>query len=66
MACYTSISSVANTIQKFQILYHLHYIYQQNLYHDKQEVVDKLFYEYHPPLLKYIGHTELIQEWKKY
>ena len=27
--------------------------------------MDKLFDEYHIPLLKYIYHLELIQEWKK-
>ena len=60
MACYTEISS-ENTINKLQILSTVHSVYQQNLYHDKQDIIDELFYQYHLPLLKYIDHPALIQ-----
>ena len=59
MACTTEISSVSNTINKLHIHYPLHYLYQQNLYHNKQENIDELFYQYHIPLLKYIDHPKL-------
>ena len=45
MACYTAISSVKTTINKLQIMSTLHSIYQKNLYHDKQEITDELFYQ---------------------
>ena len=36
MSCYTTISSVANTIKKFHIQSDLHSSYIHNLYHNKQ------------------------------
>ena len=59
MSCYTAISSVKNTIKKLRIMSALHSVYQQNLYHDKQDMIDELFYQYHISLLKYIDHTVL-------
>ena len=43
MACYTEISSVANTIQKLHIHSDFHSGYIHNFYHDKQESVDDIF-----------------------
>ena len=65
MACYTAISSVASTIEKFHIMSNFHYVYQQNFYHDKQEITDEIFDEYHIPLLKNIDRLALITEWKQ-
>ena len=64
MDCYTEISSVANTINKFHINSDLNYGYIHNFYHDKKST-DEMFYQYHLPLLKYIDHPALIQEQKK-
>ena len=66
MARYTEISSVANTLKKFHIQSNLHNGYKHSFYDDKQDKFDKLFDQYHIPLLKYIYYPELIQEWKKY
>ena len=65
MACYTEISSVSNIINKLHIQSDLNSGYIQNFYHDKQEIIDELFYQYHLSLLKYMDHTELVQEWRK-
>ena len=46
-------------------MYTVHSGYQQNLYHDKPEVVDGLSYQYDFPLIQNIDHPELIQEWKQ-
>ena len=62
MACYTKITSVANTIKKFHIMSYLHYGYIHDFYHDKQEIVYDLFCQYNKPLLRDINHPALIQE----
>ena len=46
-------------------MYTVHSVYQQNLYHDKQDIIDDMFYQYHLILMKDIDHPELIQEWKQ-
>ena len=56
---------VANTIKKFHIWYILHSVCKQKLNHDKQEIIDELFYQYHLPLLTYINHPKLVTEWKQ-
>ena len=61
MACYTEIHSVANTINKLYIMSDVHFGYIHNFYHDKQGVVDELFFQYNKPLLKYIDHPTFIQ-----
>ena len=65
MACNTSIYSVANTIKKLHIQYPLSFVYQQNLNHDKQDIIDENFHQYYLPLVKDIDNTVLIKEWKK-
>ena len=65
MACYTEIYSVENTIKKLHIKSDFHSGYIYNFYRNKQEIIDELFYQYQLPLLKYINHPALIQEWKK-
>ena len=63
VACYTAITSLANTLDKFYIQSNLHTGYKHNFYDDKQEKIDKLFDQCHIPLLKHIYHPALIQEW---
>ena len=65
MACYTLISSVANTINKLNIMSDLNSGYMHIFYHDKQDIIDELCCQYIKPLLNYIDHTELIQELKQ-
>ena len=61
MACFTKIFSVENTVNKLHIRSDLHSDYIHNVYHDKQDIINELFYQYNQTILKYIGHTELIQ-----
>ena len=42
-----------------------HFIYKNNFYHDKQDEIDTIFDEYHIPLLNYLDHPALIEEWKQ-
>ena len=60
MDFYTAITSVANTINKLNIMYNLHYSQIHNFYNDKQESIDDMFCQY-KHLLKYIDHPALIQ-----
>ena len=61
MACYAEINSVANTTKKLNIRSNYHYFYIHNFYHNKQEIIDDIFYQCHLPLLKYIDHPAMIQ-----
>ena len=65
MACTTAISSVANTIIKFHIQYDFYFVYKKNLYHDKQNIMDEMFHQFHLPLLKDADHPVLSTEWKQ-
>ena len=42
----------------------LHFIYQQDLYKDKQKEIYELFIEYLVPVVEYIDRSALIEEWK--
>ena len=64
MGCYTEIPSVEHTRKKFYIQSDLYPSYIHHFYNYKQEIIDELFYQYHIPLLKYIYHPALVQEWK--
>ena len=65
MECTTAISSIENTIKRLHINSPLYFVYPKNLYHDKQEIMDELFHQYHLFLLIYIDHPVLITEWKQ-
>ena len=39
MDCYTELSSVANTIEKFHIMSDLHYDYIHKFYNNKQDII---------------------------
>ena len=62
MASYTAIYSVANTINKVHNQSGLHFGHTNNLYHDKQVFINKLFCQFIKPLLKDIDIYALIQE----
>ena len=59
MACYTYITSIANTINKLNTMSNLNSVNIHDLYHNKQESIDDLFYKYIKPLLKDIDHPAL-------
>ena len=42
----------------------LHYSYIQTKYNYKEEIKNNTFIKYFEPLLNYINHPALIQEWK--
>ena len=65
MACYISISYVANTSKKFHIQSNFHTGFKKNFYHDKRDKFDEIFDQYHLPLLKDSDHPALIQIWKQ-
>ena len=56
MACYTEISSAANTVKKLHIRSNLHTGYKHNVYPNKLEMFDELFDQYYIPLLKFINN----------
>ena len=43
----------------------MHSGYIHNFYHNKQGIIDDMFYQYNLTLFKDIDQTALIQEWKK-
>ena len=47
MVCTTEIYSVSKTINKLYIHSPLHSVYQHNLHHDKQDIIDEIFYQCH-------------------
>ena len=60
----TALSSISNTLNKLLLQYDLHSSYNQTKYISEEEIIHKIFSTYIEPLLNYINHTELIQEWK--
>ena len=64
MTCTTTIPSISNTLNKFLLQYYLYSSYNQAKYIDKYEIIHNIFSTYFKPLLNYINHPELVQEWK--
>ena len=52
-------------MEKFHIQSDLHLIYKQNFYNDKQKEINEFFGKYHFPLIDYLDHPALIEEWKQ-
>ena len=44
--------------------YNLHSSYNQTKYNGEEEVIHNIFSTYIEPLLNYINHPALVQEWK--
>ena len=59
-----TITSISKTLKKFLFHKSLHYSYIQTGYNDKEEITNNTFIKYDEPLLNYINHPALIQEWK--
>ena len=60
----TSITSISNTLKKLLLQYNFHSSYNQTRYIGKEEIIHNIFSTYVEPLLNYINHTALVQEWK--
>ena len=58
-----SLSAVANTIKQLHIHKNMNVTYKQDLYKTKESDIDYLFLEYLVPIMKYIEHPALIEEW---
>ena len=43
----------------------MHLIYKQNYNKDNQEEIDDIFIEYFVPIVDYLDHPALIEEWKQ-
>ena len=59
-----AITSISNTLKKLLLQYDLHSSQNQNIYIGEEEIIHNVFSTYVEPLLNYINHTELVQEWK--
>ena len=60
----TAIPSISNTLNKLLLQYYLYSSYNQAKYIGKDEIIHNIFSTYVEPLLNYINHPELVQEWK--
>ena len=60
----TEITSIPNNLKKLWIKSYVHSYYIQTIYNDKEEIVNSIFITYVEPLLEYINHNSLVEEWK--
>ena len=64
MTCINTITSTSNTLKKLLLNKSLHSSYIQTELNKKEEIIKNTFVTYVEPLLKYINHPALFQEWK--
>ena len=64
MACITTIPSTSIKLKNLAVNKSFHSSYIQREFNDKKETIITIFSAYFVPLLKYINHPALIQEWK--
>ena len=64
MTCTTKIPSISNKIKKFLSQYDLCSSYNQTKYIDEEEIIHNIFSTNFEPLLNYMNHLTLVQEWK--
>ena len=64
MTCNTTIPSISNTLKKLLLQYDLNSLYNQTKYIGEEEIIHNIFSTYVEPLLNYINHPALVQEWK--
>ena len=64
MTCTTTIPSIPKTLKKLLLQYDLYSSYNQTKYIGKYEIIHNIFSSYVKPLLNYINHPALVQEWK--
>ena len=58
--------AVANNIKQLNIQKDTHMIYKQDLYKKIKRETQYLFLEYLVPIVYYLEHPELIEEWKQH
>ena len=64
MICINTITSASNTLKRLLLHKTLYYSYIQNIYNDKELIINNTFITYLEPLLDDINNHALIQEWK--
>ena len=64
MTCMNTITSTSGTLKKLLLNKNLHYSYIKKEFNEKEEIINNIFSSYDEPLLKYINHPALLQEWK--
>ena len=64
ITCTTAIPFISNTLKKLLLQYDLHSSYNQTKYIGEEEIIPNIFSTYVEPLLNYINHPTLVQEWK--
>ena len=64
MTCTNRIPSTSNTQNNLAVNKSFHYSYIRKEFNDKKDIIINIFSAYVEPLLKYINHPELLQEWK--
>ena len=64
MTYINTITSTWNKLKNLAVNKILHYSYIQTEFNNKKEMIINIFSAYVVPLLKYINHPELLQEWK--
>ena len=64
MRCINTIPSTSNTLKNLVVNKSLHCSYIPTEFNDKKEMIINIFSAYVVPLLKYINHPALLQEWK--
>ena len=64
MKCINTMYSAPNTFKKLWLQSSLHSEYIKTGVNEKEEIINTIFSSYVEPLLKYINHPALIQEWK--
>ena len=64
MTCTTIIPSISSTLKKLLLQCNLHSSYNQTKYIYEEEIIHNIFSTYVEPLLNYINHPALVQEWK--
>ena len=64
MNCTTAITSISNTLKNALLQYNFHSSYNQTKYNGEEEIINNFFSIYVEPLLNYINHPTLVQEWK--
>ena len=60
----TAITSISNTLKNLLLHYNLYSSYNQTKYIGEDEIIHNIFSTYVEPLLNYINHPALVQEWK--
>ena len=63
MTCTTKILSISNMLKTLLLQYNFHSSYNQTKYIGEEEIIHNIFSTYVEPLLNYINHPALLQEW---